>query len=196
MHLDSVPHSGKGGIVMNKSEREKWYKYFHKKFGIPMKYLKRDYEDELSGKVSIDEPLEIPDKMDVNYKYSYGQQSRFFRELRDNKKIYGTKCPRCGKVYCPPRAHCSLCYEPAEWVPLEGTGVITACTVQYYTTSAFIKKLPFICAYVKLDGTDFIMMTNMEVEDVSKIKIGTRVKAYFRDERHGTITDVYFRPID
>ena len=181
---------------MNKSEREKWYNYFHEKFGIPLEYLKREYEDELSGKVSIDEPLEIPDKMDVIYKYSYGQQSRFFRELRDNKKIYGAKCPGCGKVYCPPRAHCSLCYEPTEWVPLEGTGVITACTVQYYTTSAFIKKLPFICAYVKLDGTDFIMMTNIEVEDVSKIKVGTRVKAFFRDERHGAITDVYFRPID
>jgi len=47
-----------------------------------------------------------------------------------------------------------------------------------------------------LDGTDFIMMTNMEVEDVSNIGVGTKVRAHFREERHGAITDVYFRPVD
>lgn len=181
---------------MDEAEREKWYQYHHEKFGLSVEHLKRDYEEELSGKVPMNAPLEIPDKMEINYKYSYGQQSRFFRELRENKKIYGAKCAQCGKVYCPPRSHCATCYEPTEWVPLKGTGLITACTVQYFTTSAFIKKLPFICAYVRLDGADFIMMTNMEVEDVSKIKVGTRVKAFFREERHGIITDVYFRPID
>lgn len=181
---------------MNKAEREKWYEYYSGKEGIPVEYLKRDFEDELSGKNAMDDPLEIPDKMDVIYKYSYGQQSRFFRELRENKKIYGAKCNQCSKVYCPPRATCSFCYEPTEWVPLEGTGIITACTVQYFTTSAFIKKLPFICAYIKLDGTNFIMMTNIEAKDVSQIDVGTRVKAHFREERHGAITDVYFKPIE
>jgi uncharacterized OB-fold protein len=81
-------------------------------------------------------------------------------------------------------------------MPLEGPGVIKACTVQYYTTSVFIKKVPFICAYVQLDGTDSLLMTNMEVEDVSRIKVGTRVKAVFREERHGAITDFYFRPVE
>ena len=81
-------------------------------------------------------------------------------------------------------------------MPLAGTGVIKAFTVQYLTTSAFIKKVPFICAYVQLDGTDFLMMANMEVDDVARIKVGTRVKAVFREERHGTITDFYFQPVD
>lgn len=181
---------------MEEREREKWFQYHHDKFGIPLEYLRREFQEELTGNVPIDAPLEIPDRMDIIYKYTYGRQSRFFRELRENKKIYGAKCPQCGKVYCPPRAHCSLCYQPTEWISLKGTGVIKACTVQYYTTSAFIKKLPFICAYVQLDGTDFIMMTNMDVEDVSKVKAGTKVEAVFRDERHGTITDFYFRAME
>jgi len=71
---------------MNESEREKWYAYHHQKFGIPLEYLKRDYEEELSGKVPMEAPLEVPDKMEVLYKYSFGQQSRFFRELRENRK--------------------------------------------------------------------------------------------------------------
>jgi uncharacterized protein len=186
---------GEGGRMMDEQAKEKWYRHYHEKFGIPIELLKRAYEDELSGEKPIDAPLEIPDKMEVLYKYSYGQQSRFFREIRENKKIYGTKCVQCGEVFCPPRSNCHLCYKPTEWVPLEGTGVIHACTVQYFTTSVFIKKVPFVCAYVQIDGTGSLIMTNIEVEDVSKIKVGTRVKAVFRDERHGAITDFYFRPI-
>lgn len=180
---------------MELAEREKWYDYFAEKFGIAKEYLRRDYEQELSGAHPIDAPLEIPDKMEVFYKYSYGLQSRFFRELRENQRLMGARCPRCAKVYCPPRAHCPLCYEETQWVPLKGTGTIVACTVQYFTTSAFIKKVPFICAYVRLDGTHFLMMTNMEVDDVSQIKVGGRVKAVFREVRHGTITDLYFQPL-
>ena len=181
---------------MNEDEKEKWYQYCHAKYGIPVDYLRREYVHELSGEVPMDAPLEVPDKMEVIYKYSYGQQSRFFRELRENKKIYGTKCPQCGKVYCPPRSDCPICYHPTEWVPLRGTGVITAYAVQHYTTSEFIKKLPFICAYVQLDGSDFLMMTNMEVDDVSTIRVGTKVEAVFREQRYGSITDFFFRPID
>ncbi len=181
--------------MMEEYEIERWYNYYHEKFRIPKEYLRRDYEGELSGINPMDAPLEIPDKIEVFFKYSLGQQSRFFRELRESKRIFGSKCIRCGKVYCPPRANCHLCYEPTEWVPLEGTGTIKACTVQYYTTSAFIRKLPFICAYVQLDGTDSLMMTNMEVEDVSRVRVGTKVKAVFREERTGSITDFYFRPV-
>lgn len=181
---------------MDKQQREAWYQYHQQKYNIPEEYLRREFEPELSGQNPIDAPLEIPDKMEVIYKYSYGQQSRFFRELRENQAIYGAKCPQCSKVYCPPRSHCSQCYQPTEWVKLKGTGTIKACTVQHYTTSAFIKKVPFICAYVQLDGTDFLLMTNMEVEDVSKIGVGTRVRAVFRENRHGTITDFYFKPLE
>jgi uncharacterized protein len=181
---------------MDEQARAKWYEYQHRKYNIPVEYLRREYEAELSGKNPMDAPLEIPDKMEVVFKYSYGRQSRFFRELRMNRKIYGARCVQCGKVFCPPRSDCHLCYKPTEWVPLDGTGVIKACTVQYYTTSVFIKKVPFICAYVQLDGTDSLLMTNMEVEDVSRIKVGTRVRAVFRDERHGSVTDFYFRPVE
>jgi len=181
---------------MDEKEREAWYQFHHRKYGIPSDHLRREFEAELSGQNPVDAPLEVPDKMEILFKYSYGQQSRFFRELRENKAIYGARCNECGKVYCPPRSHCNDCYQPTEWVRLEGTGVIRACTVQGYTTSAFIKKLPFICAYVQLDGTDFLLMTNMEVEDVRKIAVGTRVKAVFREERHGSITDFYFKPIE
>ncbi len=41
-----------------------------------------------------------------------------------NKKILGTKCKKCGKVWMPPRVNCSDCYEVTEWLELKQTGTI------------------------------------------------------------------------
>ena len=183
-------------MPFNAEQKEKWYQYFSEKCGIPIEYLRRDFEAELDGKNPPDAPLEIPDKMEVIFKYTYGKQSRFFRELRENKRVMGAKCTECGRVYCPPRGDCHLCYKPTEWVELSGKGSIVSYTVQHYTTSTFIKKLPFICCYIKLDGTESLIMTNMEMDDVEKCKPGMRVEAAFRDERHGMVTDLYFRPVE
>lgn len=181
---------------MNEEEKKAWYRWYSKTLHVPEKQLRRAFEKQLSGEVEMDEPLEIPDIMSILYKYSYGKQSRFFRELRENKRILGAKCTSCGRVYCPPRADCALCYKPTKWIELSGKGEIVTCTVQYYTTSSFIKKVPFICAYVRLDGTDTVLMANIEMEDVSKARPGMRVEAVFRDERRGVITDFYFRPLE
>ena len=58
---------------------------------------------------------EIPDtpvNVDViahsNFLVSTGATgTKFLKEIRDNKKIMGIKCPSCGKVYVPPRLHCA-----------------------------------------------------------------------------------------
>ena len=46
---------------------------------------------------------EIRDRIKIDYKYTYGGQSKFFIELMNNKKLLGTKCIKCGKVWMPPR---------------------------------------------------------------------------------------------
>ena len=174
---------------------QQWYEFFSEKYRIPVEQLRKEFQEELDGKKPLDAPLEIPDRMDVFFKYSYGKQSRFFRELRMNQKILGSKCPKCQRVYLPPRADCSLCYQPTSWVELSGKGTVVTCTVQHFSTSAFIKKVPFICAYIRLDGTDSLLMPNLELNDPSQARPGLRVKAEFRKNRYGIITDFYFRPL-
>ncbi|MDD5748441.1 MAG: Zn-ribbon domain-containing OB-fold protein [Actinomycetota bacterium] len=176
--------------------KDEFYRFWSKKIGVPENKLRPFYDKEFDTEPLIDSPFEVPDKMEVFFKYSYGGQSRFFREIIKNKKLYGAKCPQCGKVFCPPRHACPKCYVDTTWIELSGKGTIEAFTVQYYSTSVFIKKVPFIVAYIRLDGTDFLMMAQMEMEDVNKAKPGMRVEAVFRDERHGTINDFYFRIIE
>lgn len=177
-------------------DKQKWLALNSQRTGIPAELLERAFRDELEGKRGLDDPLEIPDVMTVYYKYSYGQQSRFFREIRDNQRILGSKCTHCGRVYCPPRAACSLCYEPTEWVPLSGEGVIVTATVVHYATSLFRDKTPFVYAYIKLDGADTILPQNIILDDVTKAKPGLRVKAMFVEHRSGLLSDFYFVPIE
>ncbi len=141
---------------------------------------------------------EIRDIIKINYKYSLGGQSKFFLELMNNKKILGTKCTKCGKIWMPPRINCSDCYVPAEWVEVKTTGTIEVSTIVWYTTSAFIKKIPYGTAYVKLDGADTALLQGIFSENLvpSKIKKGKRVRAVFQKEREGKMTDFFFVPED
>jgi uncharacterized OB-fold protein len=178
------------------SRKEAFYRYHAKRLRLPEEKIRPIFDDELDGKKSGDDPFEVPDKMDVFFKYSYGGQSRFFREIFHNEKLLGSKCPSCNKVYCPPRSTCPHCYEKTEWVPLPGTGKVEVFTVQHYSTSAFIKKVPFLVAYVRLDGTDFLIMANIEMDDVSRARAGMPVKVCFREEKSGHITDIFFQPVN
>lgn len=142
-----------------------------------------------------DLPLEISDRIDMNYRYSYGGISRFFRSLKEGK-ILGTRCPGCRKVYLPPRVNCSTCYRATRWIPLGNEGTIVTCTVVHYATSRFFSKTPFVCAYIRLDGADTLLLQNVLLEDVGAARPGMRVRAVFRDEPKGEISDFYFVPVE
>ncbi|HEC39796.1 MAG TPA: hypothetical protein ENI29_16275 [bacterium] len=139
---------------------------------------------------------EFRDIMKINYKYTMGGQSKFFIELMENKKILGTKCTKCAKIWIPPRINCSECYVSADWVELKHTGVIDVSTIVWYTTSEFVKNIPYGVAYVKLDGADTSLLQGIFSENLvpSKIRKGSRVKAVFKKEREGKMTDFFFVP--
>ena len=58
---------------------------------------------------------EVEGELDLSFQFSYGEHyERFYREMRDNKRIMGVKCSRCGSVLLPPRPYCGFCFEPAD----------------------------------------------------------------------------------
>ena len=179
-----------------KPDKDAFYRYHAQRLRLPEEKLRPLYDDELDGKTDDDAPFEIPDRMEVTFKYSYGGQSRFFREIFHNERLLGAKCPTCEKVYCPPRSACPACYETTSWVELPGTGRVEAFTIQHYSTSSFVTKVPFLVAYIKLDGTDFLMMANIEIDDVQRARPGMPVRVCFRKEKTGSITDIYFEPVE
>ncbi len=147
-------------------------------------------------------PLEIPyTDWKPEYLYSLGEVSRFFREIIDNRKLYGTRCPKCRKTWMPPRGYCPDCYEQTDWVPLSGEGTVRSCTYCYFMGMGgdllrFI-DIPYVFALIQLDGTDTFLAHGVKPrhQSMGEIVTGTRVRAVFREQRRGSIADFYFEKI-
>lgn len=152
------------------------------------------------GKAKETEIMEVPYSHTAEYLYSYGEISRFFKEVVANQKLYATRCTNCHKVWMPPRGHCPNCYTATEWVPLSGKGTVVSCAYCYHAPGVRVAEalgdLPFVLAVIKLDGADtgFLHAVRPKEARMGGIKTGTRVKPVFMEKRTGTIADFYFVP--
>ena len=137
------------------------------------------------------EPLTLKGQLSVPYTWWVGETgSRFLVSLRDDQKILGTKCSKCGRVYVPPRKNCGRCFvDMDEWVSIADEGVIEAFTIVHYAHPIQPVNPPFAYALIKLNGAD-VGFLHLIKKDLDKLKSGLRVKAKFNSERTGSILDI------
>ncbi|MHA1298860.1 MAG: Zn-ribbon domain-containing OB-fold protein [Candidatus Helarchaeota archaeon] len=142
--------------------------------------------------------LEYYDEMVIHYQYSVGELSKFFIEVRDNEKLFGTRCTKCGFGFFPPRINCHKCYAPCEWVELSGKGEVVAGTLAHFGVSNFTDTVPITIAFIKMDEMDMAIrhtiILGAEDKKMENIAKGTKVKVQFKpkNEREGKVTDFYF----
>ncbi|MBF0120472.1 MAG: Zn-ribbon domain-containing OB-fold protein [Desulfobacterales bacterium] len=137
------------------------------------------------------------------FNYSVGLYgSKFFKELKENKRFLGVKCPKCSKVYIPPRKVCGECFiETREFVEVGPRGKIGSFTILRY---AFIdpetgeqKPVPYGYGFIRLDGADTLFQHYINISDENKVKIGAIVEPVFAENRKGTIRDIlHFNIVD
>ena len=136
--------------------------------------------------------------LQVPFNYSAGPvASKFLIALRDEKKIFGIRCPECKTVYVPPRATCGKCLaEMTDWVELNGRGKIQSfTTVNYKEPTHPAHPDKFILAIIKLDGADTGITHLIGEAKEEELKAGLVVEPVFRDYRQGNILDIrYFKP--
>ena len=130
------------------------------------------------------------------FQWSMGKLgSRFLRELKENKRIVGIRCPKCERVYLPPRKVCGRCFVAMdEIVPVSDEGVIYACTIVRFSfvdpNTGIRRPVPYGAGFIKLDGADTAMPHFFDSADPEKVKVGARVKAVFEQQRTGSIMDI------
>ncbi len=151
-------------------------------------------------------------KVEIPYKFQAGRTgTRFLRELRDNERIMGLKCPACNRVYVPPRSTCKECFAKLDqWVEVSGEGTLLTYTVLRTPRQAQLKELhrlpspllhaevdlPIAYGIIQLDGADTGFVHLLGEVDFEQLRIGMRVQAVFKEEREGNILDIkYFKPL-
>jgi uncharacterized protein len=160
----------------------------------------------MTGKPVKQEEISISMVVNVPYRFAAGKyMSKYLRELKENGKFFGIRCPSCGRVQMPPRVVCASCHvENKEWVELGQEGTVCSFTIMYIPltdpTTGKPHNPPFAYVSVKLDGCDSPLDHLMNVEpSVANLHIGMRARVMLRprDQRIGDLSDIlYFEPID
>ncbi len=132
----------------------------------------------------------------LDYIYTAPLATTEFLTNIEQKRIIGSRCPKCSKVYVPIRGVCPTDAVPmTERVEVADTGVVTTfcvVNVQFYGQAV---EVPYVCATVLLDGADmglFGMVAGMPAADV---RMGLRVKAKWADEPSKSLASIdYWEP--
>ena len=146
------------------------------------------------------EPITIMERhIRLPYTLTVGaMQSRFLIAVRDEKKIYGTRCTQCKRVFVPPDIACAICWADTEgWIEVADKGVVKSFTVMRIPFYGQEIEIPYALPQIILDGA-FTSTTHLLQEvPIEDVHIGMRVEAVWtEEERKGSLADdiLYFRP--
>lgn len=139
--------------------------------------------------------------MPITSRYTAGiAGERFFRAIKDEARILGTRCDSCDLIYVPATMFCERCFTQLdEWVEVSSTGHLFTFTVLLRDLEDRVLEEPQVLAYVKLDGCDGGLVHYLGEIDMKELYIGLEVEAVFKEaaEREGSILDIkYFRPVE
>jgi uncharacterized OB-fold protein len=137
-------------------------------------------------------------RIKVPYEHTAGAYvEKFITDIGKNHKIMGVRCPKCKKIYVPPKMVCFKCFEKMEeWVEVKNQGTVKGFTVVTHSTPVMPLDPPFAYAIINLDGVDTDIVHIIKEKDPQKLKIGMRVEAVFKENPRKRITDIdYFKPI-
>ncbi|HLF80026.1 MAG TPA: Zn-ribbon domain-containing OB-fold protein [Dehalococcoidia bacterium] len=123
-------------------------------------------------------------------------ESDFYFQKAKQHELWLMRCKDCNQAYFYPRAICPNCFSRnTEWFQSSGKGTLYAfAIVQRAPTPAFADMVPYVTAFVELEGGVRIPTNLVDVEpDPAKVKIGMAVEVVF-DDVTSEITLPKFRP--
>lgn len=133
----------------------------------------------------------------VPYSWTTGPAvGAFLTELRDNMKLIGVKCSKCGQVMCPPKDICPRCYvKNDEYVEVGPHGKVVGYTVVKKPNDDQPAEPPYALALINLDGADTNLIHMLGDVNLDDIEAGMKVEPVWKEERAGLLTDIkHFRP--
>ena len=118
---------------------------------------------------------------------------KFYDGLKEGKLI-GNKCPKCGKVFLPPRKTCGDCFVRVdEYVDMPETAVLKNFTVTNYKVaerkSRKVKK-DIMVGLVQVDGSDTAMMLQIMNTTPAELKTGMKLKIVWNKRLKGHPDDI------
>ncbi len=147
--------------------------------------------------------VELSLPMDANFRWSVGSyMERFFAGLGE-KKLVGIRCPRCAKVFVPPRMICEHCFaETQEWVEVGPKAVVVAFTIAHVEVDAKAGGLrdleeAAVIALIQPEGADSAFVHRVREVRPEDMREGMALEPVWAAEPAGDLADLLcFRPAE
>jgi len=144
----------------------------------------------------------VPSLITMPCEWSVGPFLEKFYSGLAQKKIVGTKCPKCQTVYVPPRSLCGSCWQPLTapeaWVELQDQGELVNYTVAHVDVRGNDLSAPKILGMIRLQGGGSKSTPIFgEIKGVApeQVKVGMKLSAVWAAEPQGEVSDLsHFQP--
>lgn len=145
--------------------------------------------------MKLKQQLQLGSSVHLPFSFAVGATaSAFYRALRDEKTIYGTRCDSCGSISVPARSCCSRCRkgidhrDSEKWVVLPEHGELAGwCETP--------SQEGFFTALIQLAGAGNLLLHRIGQCHSEQLYKGMQVRAVWKDFGEGAITDIIcFRP--
>lgn len=137
----------------------------------------------------------------VFHRYTAGiAGEKFLLALRDEGKLFGTKCPKCGYVYVPARIYCerdATHLDDATWVQVGPEGELVSFSAVYIDLDGKRLDAPQWVGLVRLNGASGVLVHYLG-EVKGNLSAGMKVQMVLKakKDRVGSIKDIaYFKPV-
>ena len=143
-------------------------------------------------------PMHWSGNMQADYIYPNGAAGdKFFQHLKKNDSFLASECPKCAKVFFPPRLYCEDCFEeiPAnKWKEVPISGQIDLFTVVTIDSHGEKLETPKIVALIKIDQTHGATIGMINSTEFNRDFTNAKVKAVLKpkDKREGTLKDILY----
>ncbi|MFF9899601.1 Zn-ribbon domain-containing OB-fold protein [Streptomyces longispororuber] len=130
----------------------------------------------------------------LDYTYTPGRaQSAYLAALAEHRMV-GERCPRCRKVYVPPRGACPTCgVATGERVEVGPRGTVTTFCVVNIKAKNLDIEVPYVYAHIALDGADLPLHGRIGGIPYDQVRMGLRVEPVWPEAGAGRHPD-HYRP--
>ncbi|MET7621851.1 OB-fold domain-containing protein [Streptomyces sp. NPDC005408] len=122
----------------------------------------------------------------LDYTYSPGRAQTAYINALAGRKTVGERCPRCRKVYVPPRGACPTCgVATVEQVEVGPRGTVTTYCIVNIKAKNLDIEVPYVYAHIALDGADLALHGRIGGIPYDQVRMGLRVEPVWTDgSRH------------
>ena len=137
---------------------------------------------------------------DQLYTLRHGSNSKVFLGFKEGK-LFGTRCPKCGDTFMPPRTVCwnlDCDLEATKWVELKPVARVHTYTVAGWSGRSSLHRLPFVLVYGVIDTSKVAIANELRNINPWDAEFNMPLKVVFKPEKEriGIITDWWFEPTD